>query len=141
MRLAIVLALCTMAGFGLVHQYEKGDNIAAGLAPSPASYAPLNKELVGQFVLGDKSVSANRCALSRGSCCPGEFHPFLCWPRVSVRVRTKNWAPFDLVRRTKSPAGSMTPEGAEQGRSSGVALSTVTIQIFPARARILRLDS
>ena len=70
-----------------------------------------------------------------------EFHPFLCWPRSKVSVRTKNWAPLDLVRTTKSPAGSMAPEGAEQGRSSGVALSTVTIQIFPARARILRLNS
>lgn len=56
MRLSIVLAFCTLADFSFAHDYEKGDRIAAGLAPSPAAYAPLNMALVGQLSLGDEAA-------------------------------------------------------------------------------------
>ena len=41
----------------------------------------------------------------------------------------------------QSPFGAIAPEGAEQGRSTGWQLSTVTTHKLPARARILRLAS
>ena len=58
-----------------------------------------------------------------------------------VIVWTNRASPWGPARFTNSPDRSITPEGAEHGRSSGLGLSAVTIQTCPARARILSFDS
>ena len=47
--------------------------------------------------------------------------------------------PVSRVRQRQSPFGSITPEGAEQRTSTGWQLSTVTIQMLLARARMRRV--